>query len=130
MEPPSQIMLLDIEQSAIILQNEASHLLVNYCKPTLMTNERTLTITITVRWVSPPTINCLIIRQVSVDIIDVLGDIIEELRLVHTLRSDTQIESDTKEFVQDEWHKVCHIYLIIHVYTCFIACNLTVYSVS
>ena len=41
MEPPSQIMLLDIEQSANVVHNEASRLLVNF---TLLTNKRTISL--------------------------------------------------------------------------------------
>ena len=39
MEPPSQLILPYIEQSANIVYNEASHLLVNY---TFLTDKRTI----------------------------------------------------------------------------------------
>ncbi|KAI0222209.1 hypothetical protein LSAT2_026536 [Lamellibrachia satsuma] len=72
--------------------------------------------------------------QVSVNIIDVLVDILEELRLVHTIQSDIQLDSDSSEFVKAEWHKVAAIIdrgcLFLYTLSCLLLCGVLWYSVG
>ena len=74
------------------------------------------------------------VRQVSVNIIDVLVDILEELRLVHTIQSNIQLDSDSSEFVKAEWHKVAAIIdrgcLFLYTLSCLLLCGVLWYSVG
>ena len=70
----------------------------------------------------------------TADIVELLMDILEELRLVHTTRSTTQLDKDTVEFVKQEWHKLTNILdrgcIVIYVLLCSSLCGGLWYSIG